>query len=139
MITINIFAVLISALSAFVLGFLFHAPLLGKLWMKLADIHPTGNEKFSEMIPQLIWNFLTNFVTAAALAVIYSLVLVANPVLFTGAIGGALCAWIVWIGFLVTSSSIDVIWMGRKASLWLFEVACSFVVMGAMGAIIAVW
>jgi GTP-binding protein len=36
---------------------------------------------------------------------------------------------IVWLGFLVTSSSIEVIWMGRKAKLWLFESACSLVVM----------
>jgi len=32
-----------------------------------------------------------------------------------------------------------VIWMGRKASLWLFECGCSFVVMATMGAIIAHW
>jgi hypothetical protein len=42
-----------------------------------------------------------------------------------------------WLGFLVTSSSIEVIWMGRSWKLWLFEAGCSLIVMAAMGAIIA--
>ena len=48
----------------FIIGFLFHGPLFGKLWMKLANIHPTGNEKLSDMIPQMVKNFLANIVCA---------------------------------------------------------------------------
>jgi hypothetical protein len=139
MLPINLTAVIVAAVTAFVLGFLFHGPLLGKLWMKLANIHMTGNEKFKDMIPQMSWNLLSNFVTAYVLAIIY-LFASASPFLGgTGARAGIICAVLVWFGFLVTSTSIEVIWMGKKTSLWLFECACSLIVMIAMGAIIASW
>lgn len=139
MMVINFGAVIVSALVAFILGFLFHGPVSGKLWMRLANIHPTGNEKFSDMIPQMLLNFLVNLVTAFVMAMIFSLVfsssLMGPATWFRGIIMGA---WL-WLGFLVTSSSIDVIWMGKSWKLWLFEVGCSLVVMATMGAILASW
>ena len=104
--------------------------------MRLANVHPTGNEKFADMIPQLLWNFLANFVTAYVLAVVY-LFGTSSP--YSGGIGmwgGIVAGLWIWIGFLVTSTSIEVIWMGRKPQLWLFEAGCSLVAMAAMGAII---
>lgn len=139
MLPINIKAVIASALAAFIIGFLFHGPLFGRLWMKLANIHPTGNEKFSDMVPRMLLNLLTNFVTAFVLAVIF-LFASASPYLAgNGVWRGVICAIWVWIGFLVTSTSIEVIWMGRSVQLWLFETVASFVVMSTMGAIIAAW
>ncbi len=135
---INLLAVIVAAVVAFILGFLFHGPIGGKLWMKLANIHPTGNEKFKDMIPQMIWNLISNLVTAYFLAVIY-LLASSSPYLVAGVWGGVICGLLVWIGFLVTSTSIEVIWMGRSAKLWLFECACSLIVMVVMGAIIAAW
>ncbi|MCG6147677.1 DUF1761 domain-containing protein [Leptospira levettii] len=139
MLPINLAAVVVSALSAFVLGFLFHGPLFGKLWMKLAKIQPTGNEKFSDMVRPLIFNMLTNLVTAYVLAVIF---LFASTSPYLGGEGvwrGVFCALWIWVGFLVTTTSIEVIWMGRSIQLWLFETIASLVVMSVMGAIIAAW
>lgn len=139
MVAINIFAVLVAALVAFVLGFLFHGPVSGKLWMKLANIHPTGNEKLGDMVPQMVWNLVSNIVTAAVLAMMYAFVSTSSLSHGVGVWTGVICAFWLWLGFLVTSSSIEVIWMGRSVKLWLFESACSFVVMLTMGAIIAIW
>lgn len=139
MLPIDLVAVGVAALVAFILGFLFHGPLLGKLWMKLADIHPTGNEKLSDMVPQMLWNLLANFVTAFVLAgvlwIAFSSPLMGEITWYKGAISAA---WL-WLGFLVTSSSVEVIWMGRSVKLWLFEAGCSLVTMLVMGAIIACW
>ena len=71
MLPINYFAVLVAAFANFVIGFLMHGPVGGKLWMKLAGIHPTGNEKFADMVPQMIQNFLANILFAYVLAVVY--------------------------------------------------------------------
>ncbi|MEI8130528.1 MAG: DUF1761 domain-containing protein [bacterium] len=139
MISINIVAVVVSAVVAFVLGFLFHGPLLGKLWMKLANIHPTGNEKLSDMVPQMVGNIVSNIVTAFVLAIMYRFVATSPLSGGPGAWTGVVSALWVWIGFLVTSSSIEVLWMGRSVKLWLFEVGCSLVVMVTMGAIIGSW
>jgi hypothetical protein len=57
----------------------------------------------------------------------------------SGVWGGVLCGVFVWICFLMTSSAIEVIWMGRKMGLWAYEAMCSLIVMGVMGAIIAYW
>jgi hypothetical protein len=136
--SINIFAVLVAATANFIIGFMFHGPLFGKLWMKLANITPTGNEKLSDMVPQMVKNFLVNVVCASVLAMF----------IFTTAgyynnagnvIGGMGIAFWIWLGFVVTSSSMDVIWMGRSKKLWLFEVVASLVSFLAMGAIIAIW
>lgn len=137
MTSINLIAVCIATVAAFVLGFLFHGPIAGKLWMKLANIHPTGNEKFKDMIPQMLWNLLVQFVTAFVMAVIYILVSSSPYLAEKGIWGGIILAILLWLGFLVTSSSIEVIWMGRSYKLWLFEAVSSFIVMITMGAIIA--
>ncbi|NVO09326.1 MAG: DUF1761 domain-containing protein [Bacteroidales bacterium] len=139
MTSINLLAVCVAAIIAFVLGFLFHGPVAGKLWMKLANIHPTGNEKFKDMIPQMLWNLLAQFVTAFVLAVILLFASSSPYIGGKGILGGIILAIWLWLGFLVTSSSIEVIWMGRNYKLWLFEVVNSFIVMVAMGAIIAGW
>lgn len=139
MVSINYLAVIVAAVAAFIIGFLFHGPLLGKVWMRLANIHPTGKEKMSDMYGQMIWNFIVNLVTAYALAVVYLFAatssLMGGPSLWTGLV----CAFVVWLGFLSTSSLIEVIWMGKSLKLWLFEFGSSFVVMLVMGAIIALW
>lgn len=138
MISINFIAVLGAAVAAFIIGFLLHGPIGGKLWMKLANITPTGNEKFSDMIPQMIGNLFTNFVTALGLSVVYLFASTSSAVNVSGVWGGVLCGLFVWICFLVPSSAVEVLWMGRKVSLWVYESACSLVVMGVMGAIIAI-
>lgn len=137
MFPINLVAVVVAAVSSFVLGFLIHGPLFGKLWMRLANVHPTGNEKFSDMIPQMLWNLLVNFITAFVLAgILWMSSLSMGPISWqTGAFVGM---WI-WLGFVVTTTSIEVIWMGRTVKLWLFEAIASFVAMALMGAIIAAW
>jgi hypothetical protein len=137
MLSINLIGVVLAAVAAFILGFLFHGPVSGKLWMKLADIHPTGNEKLSDMVPQMLWNLLSNLVTAYVLAVIYLFVSTSPLSAGAGISTGIVCGLLVWFGFLVTSSSIEVIWMGRKVKLWLFEAVCSLIVMIVMGAIIS--
>ena len=139
MISINFVAVLVAAVVSFILGFLFHGPISGKLWMKLANITPTGNEKFKDMISQMVWNLVVNIITASVMAMIFVLVF-SSPLMgpatwYRGAMVGI---W-VWLGFLATSSSIDVIWMGKSFKLWMFEAVCSLIVTGVMGAIIAAW
>ena len=98
MISINFVAVLVAAVVAFILGFLFHGPISGKLWMKLANITPTGNEKFKDMISQMVWNLVVNIITASVMAMIFVLVF-SSPLMgpatwYRGAMVGI---W-VWLG-----------------------------------------
>ena len=136
MISVNLIAVLIAAVVAFVVGFLMHGPLFGKVWMRLADVHPTGNEKFSDMYGQMFLNLIANIVTAYVLAVVYAFA-TASSYVSAGAWGGVVCAFLVWLGFQLTGSSMEVIWMKRSVKLWLFDNLSAFLALAAMGAIIA--
>ncbi len=130
-------AVLAAALAAFIIGFLMHGPVAGKLWMRLANVHMTGKEKLSDMYGKMFWNLVVNVITAYALAVLY---LFASSSSYSNGPGiwtGVMCGLLVWAGFLATATSIEVIWMGRSLKLWLFEFGSSFIVIIAMGAIIA--
>src|SRR6185503_15699176 len=109
MLQINIWAVLVAAAANFVIGFLFHGPLFGKTWMRLANVTPTGNEKFKDMTPQMIKNFIMNIICAYVLAIMHlfavtsSLSSGGSPVLC-----GITVAFFLWLGFIVTSSSMEV-------------------------------
>jgi hypothetical protein len=135
---INLGVVVVAAVANFIIGFLFHGPVFGKLWMRLANITPTGNEKLSDMWPQMLKNFLANLVFAYALAIVY-LFASSSSFMDTGVCTGLISGLLVWAGFIVTGSSMEVIWMGRSYKLWLFEIFSSLASILAMGAIIASW
>jgi hypothetical protein len=137
MLPINYLAVFVAAVAAFIIGFLMHGPVAGKLWMRLANIHPTGNEKLSDMYGKMFWNLVANLATAYALAVVYGFASTSAYTSGPGIWTGVMCGFLVWLGFLAPATSIEVIWMGRPLKLWLFEFASSFIVMLSMGAIIA--
>ncbi len=135
----NYYAIIVAAAAMFVIGFLMHGPLFGKLWMKLANVHPTGKEKFSDMVPQMVYNFVANlvmaFVLAALLKTIFSTSLMGT---FTWSKGLLFSAWL-WLGFIVTSSSMEVIWMKRNVKLWLFECFSMLLGIGVMGIVLSAW
>jgi hypothetical protein len=139
MLPINYIAVLVAALANFVIGFLFHGPLFGKTWMRLANIHPTGNEKLKDMIPQMVKNLLMNVLFAYVLSVVYLFASTSPAMGGEGALNGMVCAFWVWLGFVVPATSMDVIWMKKSVKLWYFELCSSLVSCLAMGAIIASW
>lgn len=138
MLPINLLSVLIAGVAAFIIGFLAHGPIAGKLWMKLANIHPTGEEKLSDMIPQMVMNLAVNIITAYFIALVYMFVKTSYLTSMISVCTGVMTAFFLWLGFIATSSSIDVIWMGKSFKLWLYEAVSSLVVFLAMGAIIAV-
>jgi hypothetical protein len=135
----SLLAIVLAALATFIIGFVFHSPPLGSLWMRLADIHPTGNEKFTDMLPKMAWNLLVNLVTASVLSmlfwIIFSSPLMGDKTWYKGGIWGA---WI-WLGFIVTSSSIGVIWMKQSWKLWAYECVASLVAFVAMGIILVLF
>lgn len=92
MLPISYVAVIVSALANFIIGFLFHGPLFGKTWMRLANITPTGNEKLADMIPQMVKNFLVNVIFAYVLAVVYLFAKTSPLMGGSGVWNGIVCA-----------------------------------------------
>ncbi len=125
---------LVAAVANFIIGFMFHGPLLGKMWMKLANVTPTGNEKFKDMIPQMLWNLLANVLFAYVLAVVYAFS-VLSLTMTAGVMSGMAAGFLLWL-VVVAASSMEVIWMKRSMKLWCFELTSSLVAILVMGAII---
>lgn len=125
MFIINIWAVIVAAVANFIIGFLAHGPVAGKLWMKLSNIVPTGNEKFSDMYGQMAWNLLSNLVAAYVLGVVIQ----------NASLPAVTCAVLLWL-IIVTSSAMEVIWLKRKVSLWIFEVTTSLICFVVMALIL---
>ncbi len=140
---INYSAVCVAGLVAFVLGFLFHGPLFGKLWMKLAGIkEPTAEEMSAArktMWKPVLANLAVNILMSYILAVVYTLAASSALVTSSGMALGIYCAAVLWLGFVVPVTLIEVIWMGRTCKHWAFEAACSIIYICAMGAIIGSW
>ena len=139
MLSINFIAILVASVVAFIVGFLMHGPFFGKLWMRLANIVPTGNEKMSDMYPQMILNLVANIVCATALSVVYEFAKASNYMNSSAMCVAITCAVLVWVGFNVTATSMDVIWMKGNKKLWIFEIISSLITFVAMGVVIALF
>jgi hypothetical protein len=77
-------------------------------------------------------NLITAGVMSLLFWIMFNSAVIGEETWYKGAILGA---WI-WLGFIVTSSSIEVIWMKRSWKLWAFECVASLVSFIAMGIIL---
>jgi hypothetical protein len=126
---VNYLAVLVAAITYFVLGWLWYGPLFGKQWMKLQGMDPNKIDK-SGMGGRMVAAFVTNLVVAYVLA---QYVLVGN--LGSGLITGF---WL-WLGFVATFSVGSVLWEKKPFTLYLLNNAHNLLGILLMAAILVSW
>jgi hypothetical protein len=135
----NIVPILVAALGCFIVGFIFHMPPLGRIWMRLNNIQmPTDKQpKLSDMWKQMVLNYLANAICAFVLFGVIKTGALAygNMGWLTGGVAGVF----MWLGFIVTNTSNDVIWMGKNKKAWAYEMVSSLVALFVMGAILGGW
>lgn len=131
----NILAILGAATAAFISAFLWNGPLFGKLRMRLANIKGGENQK-PPKASQIILNYVVFLVTATIMSGVFWIAF-ASPVMGEPSwYRGVIMAIWLWLGFIMTSTAIEVIWNGRSWKLWLFEGASALVAFSLMGAIL---
>lgn len=130
----NILSIFAAATAAFISAFLWNGPLFGKLALKLANQKPEDQKP--PKVSQIALNYVVFVLTATVMSGIFWIAftspLMGNPTWFRGMI---IALWL-WLGFIVTSTAIEVIWKGRSWKLWAFECASAFVAFALMGAIL---
>ncbi|MDB4940272.1 MAG: hypothetical protein JWO40_697 [Candidatus Doudnabacteria bacterium] len=131
----NLFAILVAATGAFIIAFLWNGPIFGKLAMRLANTPPNANPP---KVSQIILNYLVFLVTAFVMSRVFQLAFASSLMGERTWYHGVVIAILLWLGFIVTSTSVEVIWKGRSWKLWLFECAASFVAFAFMGSILAI-
>lgn len=131
--SINLWAVLIAALSAFVVGWLWYGPLFGRLWMKLNGFTPEmlQNGKGLSMPLIMILNYVATVLAAFAIAMFIG----AEAEMSFGVFAGFMIS-VFWIG---TSRLNDVLYERKPFKLYLINVGYYVVIYIIMGAVLGAW
>ena len=139
---VNVWALIVSALAYFFLGWAWHSPLLFmKAWAK-----EMGHDKMSKkekekamkgMPKAMIGNFLALLVTAWVMSqiILFATAYTKNE----GITGGMLTGFFTWLGFIATTVLNTVLWEGRSWKLYFINVSYHLVGLVLMGSILAVW
>ncbi len=134
----NYVAIVVAAIAAFLVGWLWYGPLFGKQWMSLMGITKKemekGKKEMQEQMPVMILvGFLATLAMAFVLAFFVSLA--QSPNALWGMCAGA----IAWFGFVMTVLLNSFLYEKRPISLWMLNAAHYLVALVLMGAIIGGW
>ena len=129
---VNYWAVLVSALSAFVVGWFWYGPLFGKKWMKLNDFTEEQLRKGSLSLPLIMG---INYIATALAAFAIAMFIGAQANMGFGIFAGLMIA-IFWIG---TSRLNDVLYEQKPMGLFWINVGYNVVIYAVMGAILGAW
>jgi hypothetical protein len=135
MVPINYWAVLVAAIVAMVLGFIWYGPLFGKKWAELSGLPMDAMKKpqASKMVIMVIGTLLMSWVLAHA-------VIFANAYLNTsGVSSGLMVGFLNWLGFVAPVTLGVVLWEGKSWKLWWINSGYYLVELCLMAVILAVW
>jgi hypothetical protein len=139
MVPINYLAVLVAAVAAFILGWLWYGPLFGKPWVALMKITPeqmAEGQKKGMAKPYTIM-FIGTLVMSFVLA--HALVFAAAYMNVGGFSAGLQAGFWNWLGFIVPVMLGGVLWEGKPWKLWWINVGYYLVSLLVMGIILGVW
>ncbi len=130
---VNWLAVLVAALSSFIIGWLWYGPLFGKKWMKLNGFteEQIRDERGLSMPVILIINYVATALAALAIAMFIGAEANAGFGIFAG-----LMIAIFWIG---TSRLNDVLYEKKPMGLFWINVGYYIVIYAIMGAVLGAW
>lgn len=139
---VNMWAVLVAAISTMVVGGIWYSPFLfGNVWMKVIGMDPNDKVKMKEMQrstgPLYTYTFAGSLIMAYVLAIfLWSF----NAVTLQQGIG---IAFVIWLGFIFTIKISDAAFSGRsrKQSLDMFWTSAGYqlVSMIVMAVILVLW
>lgn len=130
--TINILAVVVSAVAAILVGFIwFSPPLFEKAWLE--DIGRTREQIEGDSPLKYLVAFIGSLLMAYIVARLLDLV--GGPSLELG----ILLAVVVWVAFVAATSAANFAFAGRPVRLWLIENGNHLLTLLVMGVILGVW
>jgi hypothetical protein len=118
-VSVNLWAVLVSAVASMVIGSVWYGPLFGKKFIALMGMDKLTPEEMVKMqkgmwktyVMQIVSSILCFYVLAWFIEVLEALTLM----------GGLEVAFLVWLGFVVPIKFGDAIWGGRSCGLLIAE------------------
>jgi len=139
MIDVNYLAVIVSAIAAMVLGFLWYGPLFGTQW--IAYMGWSEADMAAAKAKGMAKTYL--IMTISTLVMSY---VMAHAILFGttytntfGAVGGLMGAFWYWLGFVAPVTLSAVLWEGKPWGYWFLTAGYYLVSLCMMGVILALW
>ena len=128
----HVLSVVLALVASYVIGFTWHGPLFGKLWMKLNGMTPPkkGEMKFSMMLPGLAANFVLVVVQSAVLGRTFQIVNLPS------ATDALVVATILWLAFTALTIANSYAWMGKTFKHICLDAAHYLVSIWAIAAIL---
>lgn len=127
--SLNLVAVLVAGLAAFILGSLWYSPLLfGDVWMKMAGVKKTKKNKLMwlkfliYLIGQLVMAFVLAHILIFAAAVTY--------------VEALITAFWLWLGFIAPITLGSVLWEKKSINLFALNNAYNLIALGLMACIL---
>ena len=132
-VTVNFWAVLVSAIASMVVGSVWYGPLFGKVFIKAMGMDQWSPDKQAEMKKGMMLSYLWQFV--ASLVMFYVFAWLMGALGAVSVMGGIQAAFWVWLGFIVPMKFGDALWGGKMTLFWI-GIGNSLVTLLAAGAII---
>ena len=136
---VNYLAILVAAIVMMAVGFAWHGPLFGKVWVKLQKLTPSQVRAAARS--GMLWRNLAAF--GAFLVMSWVL---AHAVIFAGAYmkmnpaaNGLVCGFMNWLGFVAPVTLGTVLWERKSFKLWLFTNGYYLLSLLLMGLILGLW
>ena len=139
---INFWAVLISAVIYFLLGWAWHSNLLfGKTWIKLMGYDKLSKKEKQAMMAKAKYGFGFAFLTAilTTYCLAYLVITVSNFYHSSGIFSGLQAGFWTWLGFVATTQLSGVLWERKPFKLYAINASYYLVSFLAMGSILALW
>ena len=135
---VNLWAVLVCALAAMVVGFLWYSPMLfANPWMVLMGYDPNDKAKIAEMQKSAMPSYAMSTVAGLLSAfVLGKLIAVAGA---ATAVDGLKIGLVVWLGFVTTVQFTNALFSRQRNKLYLINTGYQLVCYVAMGAILGAW
>jgi hypothetical protein len=130
--SINYLAVIVAALSSFMVGWIWYGPLFGKAWMKLHGFTKEDLNEGSMSFPLIM---LVNYIATALAALAIAMFIGPEATAGFGIFAGLMIA-IFWIG---TSRLNDVLYERKPWGLFFINLGYNTIIYIIMGAILGSW
>jgi hypothetical protein len=130
--SLNFWAVLVAASSAFIVGWLWYGPLFGKQWMKLNGFSKEDLMEGGMSMPLIM---IINYIATAMAAVAIAMFIGAEATAAFGIFAGLMIA-IFWIG---TSRLNDVLYERKPWGLFFINTGYNVAIYAIMGAVLGAW
>lgn len=132
---INLWSVVVGAISSMVVGAIYYGPLFGKRYMAAIGMNEWSPEKRAQMTSNMSRTYGAQFI--ASMVTCYVLAGIIIWFDKTSAMGGASIGFWMWLGFILPIKLGDMLWGGSKELFWLRAVETLITILVA-GAILGV-